>query len=388
MTKKRITPRFPGIHRVKSGYTVDIDYKNRRHRILFKIPHSRTNEALARDYQGSLRKKIALGTFDPCGEFSNKVIRKLFDCDRKNITTYQLVREFQTKKAQKISSGKKGLRLVEIHLFETTLGDMEANKVKNKDIEDFINDLTVKAIKNIVAPIKSAFKDALKNELITKNPCDDLEKRKSRKKKIIPLRFDEVQKTLSNLDEYWKNFNIISFFTGMSTHEQRGLNWDNVDIERHSFLVLDSFTDQEGFGDTKNDYRGRSLEMINRVEEAFRYFETKKSPQTKLVFFNPETLEPWHDTTIRTNFDLAIKISGVRRITLYQTRHTYASLMYSAGLPVQWLKAQMGHSNLQMLEEVYATMFKCSKEEIETIRNFLLEKRSDGTAPEDISAFL
>jgi len=44
----------------------------------------------------------------------------------------------------------------------------------------------------------------------------------------------------------------------------------------------------------------------------------------------------------------------VRYRNPYQTRHTFASMMLSAGDSILWLAKQMGHKNTKMIIEVYA----------------------------------
>ena len=49
----------------------------------------------------------------------------------------------------------------------------------------------------------------------------------------------------------------------------------------------------------------------------------------------------------------AVKKAGVRYRRPYQTRHTYASMMLSAGEHPMWVAGQMGHSDWTMIARVY-----------------------------------
>ena len=73
------------------------------------------------------------------------------------------------------------------------------------------------------------------------------------------------------------------------------------------------------------------------------------------VFLNPRTDEPWTgDQPIRrTLWTHALKRAGVRYRRPYQTRHTYASMMLSAGESPLWVAQQMGHSDWTMIARVY-----------------------------------
>jgi integrase len=50
----------------------------------------------------------------------------------------------------------------------------------------------------------------------------------------------------------------------------------------------------------------------------------------------------------------ALEKAGLRRRTMYQSRHTYASLMLSAGENPQWVSRQLGHADLSVLISHYA----------------------------------
>jgi integrase len=66
-------------------------------------------------------------------------------------------------------------------------------------------------------------------------------------------------------------------------------------------------------------------------------------------------LERWiGDQPIRkTIWHPAMKKAGTRCRRPYQTRHTYASMMFSAGEHLMWVAKQMGYSDWKMNVRVY-----------------------------------
>jgi len=79
---------------------------------------------------------------------------------------------------------------------------------------------------------------------------------------------------------------------------------------------------------------------------------TPLSPQSP---FPARTLERWAgDQPIRkTLWAHAVKKACVRYRRPYQTRHTYTSVMLSAGEHPTWVAGQMGHSDWTMIARVY-----------------------------------
>ncbi|WP_042149638.1 MULTISPECIES: tyrosine-type recombinase/integrase [unclassified Pseudoalteromonas] len=47
------------------------------------------------------------------------------------------------------------------------------------------------------------------------------------------------------------------------------------------------------------------------------------------------------------------KAAGVRYRPIGQARHTYGSQLITAGIPLNWISKQMGHSSIKMLEKHY-----------------------------------
>ncbi|SFJ05524.1 integrase [Nitrosomonas sp. Nm34] len=73
------------------------------------------------------------------------------------------------------------------------------------------------------------------------------------------------------------------------------------------------------------------------------------------VFHNPSKQELWKgDLEIRRAWTPILRVAGVRYRNPYQTRHTFASMMLSAGENISWLSAQMGHSNVLITAKIYA----------------------------------
>lgn len=69
------------------------------------------------------------------------------------------------------------------------------------------------------------------------------------------------------------------------------------------------------------------------------------------VFHNPHTDKPWNsDNAIREGaWKTALKRAKVRYRYPYQTRHTYACLMLTAGENPAWIADQMGHADWGMI---------------------------------------
>ena len=73
------------------------------------------------------------------------------------------------------------------------------------------------------------------------------------------------------------------------------------------------------------------------------------------IFQDPRYNQRWlGDFPVRTNLWLpAIRRAKVMYRRPYQTRHTYASMMLTAGEDPMWVAQQMGHSDWGMIRKIY-----------------------------------
>nr|WP_298413891.1 tyrosine-type recombinase/integrase [uncultured Halomonas sp.] len=73
------------------------------------------------------------------------------------------------------------------------------------------------------------------------------------------------------------------------------------------------------------------------------------------VFLNARTGEPWagDQAICKTLWTHALKRAGIQYHRPYQTWHTYASMMVSAGEPLAWVSRQMGHTSVVTTARIY-----------------------------------
>jgi integrase len=108
--------------------------------------------------------------------------------------------------------------------------------------------------------------------------------------------------------------------------------------------------------ETPKTRRGtRDVKLLPPALEALTAQKVHSFLAGGIVFFNPLHGKAWEgDQAIRNSaWAPAIKRSGVRYRNPYQTRHTYASMMLSAGESPIWVAQQMGHSDVTMIFRNY-----------------------------------
>ena len=204
------------------------------------------------------------------------------------------------------------------------------------------------------------FKEAKTEKIIGENPMLDFKSYKVEKKDPVVFTPEKIELILNELENEALSFYTFSFWSGLSTGEQIGLQWKDIDFKSNAFYVRRSISAGKYLEMTKNDIRWRKVDLLAPAIEALHqlkpddYDENSEKYSSTYVFQNPRTNDHWRIDPLTNIWKAALEKANLKYIRPYNTRHTYASIMLSAGLPASWIRQQMGHVSLKMLEEVYA----------------------------------
>jgi integrase len=149
----------------------------------------------------------------------------------------------------------------------------------------------------------------------------------------------------------------MAFFSGMRFGEMAALKWRTVDFKLGVIKVRETrVRGEEGRPKTKKSVR--DIKMMPPVIEALLNEKSRTDNMSKYVFLNQYD-KPL--TPMSVNFQIwkpALKAAGLEPRSLYQTRHTFATLMLDAGEHPDWVQKMMGHETMQMIYERYDSYIK------------------------------
>jgi integrase len=238
-------------------------------------------------------------------------------------------------------------------------GNVPIDQITYLNIEEFISGLkcTNKRINNIMVPMRSMMKFALKASLIDRNPMDLVDNLKVSKPDISPLSMDEVNRFLDAVEPYYRPFFYVAFFTGMRFGEMAALKWKNVDFRLGVVRVRETrVRNEEGRPKTKGS--NRDIKMLAPVIEGFREQRAITMGKSPYVFLNQKG-RPLLPNSINYHvWKPALRAAGLKPRSLYQTRHSFATLMLDAGELPGWVQSMMGHESLKMILERYYSYIK------------------------------
>ena len=339
-------------------------YRGVRCRERITLKPTATNLKRAEQHKAAVEHAITNGTFDYAVTFPGSPRAAKFAPEASQETVAGFLTKWLAGKKQHLSSSTfAGYRkIVELRLVPA-LGPTLLVDLKRKTVRDWLNTLEVsnKTLSNIQSCLRSALNDAVdEEELIDINPLAGWTfSRKDQVKDddVDPFSPEEQRAILAALDGQARNLVQFALWTGMRTSELVALDWGDVDWLKGEVYVTRAMT-QAAAGQaevTKTLSGKRRIKLLAPALEALISQKAHTFLAGNEVFQNPRTLERWKgDQPIRkTMWAHAVKKAGVRYRRPYQTRHTYASMMLSAGEHPMWVAEQMGHSDWTMIARVY-----------------------------------
>ncbi len=235
-------------------------------------------------------------------------------------------------------------------------GDMLLTDLKTSDVREWIVGLTVSAkmVNNVMIPLRGMLSDAHADGLIDRNPMDRIKNLTHRPREPQPFTPDEVAAILDACDSQVRNLFEFAFWTGLRTSELIALEWGDIDWHGECVYVRRASVAKKT-KPTKTKSGERTVKLLPPALRALKAQKSHTLLQRVEVFHNPLTSAPWiDDQQIRkTAWKPTLLRAGVAYRTPYQTRHTYASMMLTAGENPMWVAQQMGHTDWGMIRRVY-----------------------------------
>ena len=257
------------------------------------------------------------------------------------------------------------------------LGHCELENLKPDAIQDYIkatleeNKIAVSTVRGHIVILSAALKQAQKEGLIHKNPCDDIILPKRPIKKPVFLDVKEAQKleiVLKNSRDHKKSTAVLfALKTGIRLGELAALRWKDVDFDEQVIQIRDSVQrvknrEKSGmktmmvFEGTKSYSSTRTIPMNPEIHELlYQYYETMKHRENfseTFVFTNRKNsfIDP---RVYQLYFRRILKKAGIRHVNFHALRHTFATHAASKNMQISVLSRILGHSNVGLTLQLY-----------------------------------
>lgn len=366
-----------------------------------------------RKADGKLNRKSVYGnTRKEVKEKMTKALAKIQDktfIDKNNTTIAELGKEIIDDKFNaNLIIEVTYLRNLETfsHIENSNIGNRKIQEITVSELKDFLNSKTNYAnsnIEKIYNMLGNIFKEAIKRNIILRNPLLNVVKPKSTKKdKVIRALTIEEQKAFeSNIkNDPYKNIFLIALHTGMRVGEILSLKPQDIDFKENIIDINSTLTKtQTGkvkIGDTTKTYTStRKIPITVILKPVLENSLSNYIPNKNNLLFchlNGDLISP---STINIHFKKICKNANINiiikpkkkkdkkgnikyvnlktsNVNTHMLRHTYATRCIEAGVSAPVLQKLLGHKDISTTINTYTTIFnKFKQNELDNYINYI-----------------
>lgn len=234
--------------------------------------------------------------------------------------------------------------------------------------------------------LKMTFLEAMKREIINKNPMEHINKPKSKKavRKIRALTVEEQQKllkVLTNEDINYSNQMLLSMLTGMRMGEINALHKSDINF-KFKRINIDKTISKGEKGEAILDSTTKTIagtrtipmtaEVLELLDEIVTYSDTELlfTKNGKMVTTNQVNDQ---FRRIIEKYDI-VDPSVKGDVSLHSLRHTYATRCIEGKMPPKVLQTLLGHTDIKITMNTYCDAFDKFQSENIIIAQEYMEK--------------
>lgn len=253
------------------------------------------------------------------------------------------------------------------------IGKLRMKEVKTVHLQQILNrqaGMSESHVKKTCMVMKAIFKRARQNRIIIYDPAESLELPKFTTNKRRSITEEERKLILKTAETHRAGLWVLTIlYTGMRPGETAALTWDNVNIPAKEIYVVAA--KESGNKNIKSTKTAAGIRTIPIRKELLPLLAAakKKNAKKNLVFTNTKGAPLDDDAMHRMwkNFVRQMNINAgaelyrneivepkvAADLTTYCLRHTFATDLQKAGVPINVAKEIMGHEDITVTANIY-----------------------------------
>ena len=272
------------------------------------------------------------------------------------------------------------------------LHKIKLTDLTSSDLQRILNTLAMEGrSKKTIASVRqvavSILEEAVENDIILKNKFRKAKIPKNVPKPKARTPISDQQRDLILKEETWKNHRmgvpvLILYYCGLRRGELIALTWNDVDLEKKQLTIRQAATYGHNEAEIKDHAKtpagNRTIEIPDQLIEPLKYW--KKESNSIYVCPSQQTgsimsLQAWQCAWNSYQHYLNIaaggrdrsrsnpKVVAIEPFTAHQLRHTYATMLYDAGVDLKTAQEQLGHSDVKVTMGIYTHVAENRKKE-------------------------
>jgi len=332
------------------------------------------------NYHGH-RRSMKVGSKASAQTVADKVMERLavegvgaFEVEEE-IPTFEEYSERYMKKYSHVNhkeSTQDAIRSTLKHHLLPCFGKKPLDTITKKDVKDFIyqklnEELASSTVRNLKVYLSGILTEAVDDEVISSNPVSRtgklIKKGTENGEEADPLTREEVPLFEEAVQKYYPKYYplFLTFLrTGLRVGELVGLQPGDLDFQGEFISVRRSYS--KGRLTTPKSGKSRRVDMSKGLAEVLRVYITERKREalakgwgepSEWLFYSVQGKMINAENLRKRDFHKILEKAGLRRITLKDLRHTYATLRIMKGDNIVDVSKQLGHHSVKLTLDTY-----------------------------------
>ena len=215
--------------------------------------------------------------------------------------------------------------------------------------------------------LRQALQQAIRWQLLARNPADAVQPPRPRRKEIRALTEDETAKLLTESKARWLYMPIlIAATTGLRRGEVLAVRWADIDLEAKTLAVrrsLEQTAEGLSFKEPKTSRSRRVVALLDLTVDALRKHRTSQARERLAAGSAYLDLDlaccaadgrPWVPSSLTHAFTALASRIGLDGLRFHDLRHTHATQLLRQGVHPKIVSERLGHSTVGITLDVYS----------------------------------
>jgi integrase len=228
--------------------------------------------------------------------------------------------------------------------------------------------LTETSLQHTYATLKSAMEYAVRQQLVAYNVMTNVDRPRREATNITVWSAPELAAFLAHIeDDRLAPLLRLASHTGARRSELLGLRWSHVDLPAATISIARrrtrvGYTMVERAG-TKTAAGARVIDLDPDTVTALKLWRKAQAEERAAwgtayadtgYVFTDQSGKPLHADHVANRFDRLVRTANVTTIRFHDLRHTHATLLLKAGVPVHVVAQRLGHSSAALTLSIYS----------------------------------
>jgi integrase len=228
--------------------------------------------------------------------------------------------------------------------------------------------LTETSLQHTYVTLRSAIEYAVRQRIVSHNVMADVDRPRRQATRISVWSAAELAAFLAaSVDDRLGPLFRLASHTGARRSELLGLRWSHVDVAAATISIASRRT-RVGYemverAGTKTAAGARVVDLDPDTVAALRLWRKAQAAERAAwgeaytdtgYVFSDQAGQPLHADHVANRFDTLVRSAKVPAIRFHDLRHTHATLLLKAGVPVHVVAQRLGHSSPALTLSIYS----------------------------------